>query len=77
MDDEEVRWELGERIYRDSWAVPGLFIFVYAGVIGWKHLKRGMVRAWLRYRPEARLQLPPPWKALPPPDYAERLPPGL
>ena len=40
MEKDEVRWELGERVMRDNSFVPGLFIFVYAAVIGWKHLVR-------------------------------------
>lgn len=63
MESDELRWELGERVMRESWAVPGLFIFVYAGVIGWKWCARA-VRRGFGARP---LRLPPPVKALPAP----------
>jgi hypothetical protein len=36
----EVSWELGERVLRDNYAVPGGFFFVYAAVMAWLHLKR-------------------------------------
>jgi len=35
-----VRWEVGDRIYETTPVLPGLFVFVYAAVIGWLHLKR-------------------------------------
>lgn len=40
MDEEEVRWELGERVLHNGPVVFGGFVFVYAFVIGWKHLMR-------------------------------------
>ena len=38
--DRSVRWEVGERIYSETPVLPGLFVFVYAAVMGWLHLKR-------------------------------------
>jgi hypothetical protein len=74
MADDEIRWELGERIVRDGQFVPGLFVFFYAGVIGWKWIARAVRRRWAALRKPARLlQLPPPLKALPPPDPQSRL----
>ena len=66
-DDDEVRWELGEAVMSSNGFVPGLFVFVYAGVIGWKHTARGVRRCWVRFRPVNRLRLPPPLLSLPPP----------
>lgn len=40
MEEEEVRWELGERVMARSAYVAGGFILVYAVVMGWKHLVR-------------------------------------
>lgn len=69
-DNDEIRWELGERVMASNGFVPGLFIFYYAGVIGVKWTARAARRCWARIAPKpARLlQLPPPLKALPPPD---------
>ena len=52
MPDQEVRWELGEAVLNNNKAVPGGFIFVYAAVIGWKHLARAVRRGhgWVRRR---------------------------
>lgn len=68
MDEsEELRWPLGDAVMANSKWVPGGFIFVYAGVIGWKWCARAVRRGYRRLRPEPLLRLPPPLKALPPP----------
>jgi hypothetical protein len=68
MERDEIHWELGERVMASNGFVPGLFIFVYAGVLGWKWSARAVQKGWAIVRPVNRLQLPPPLKALPPPD---------
>lgn len=35
-----LRWEMGDRIYQEHKWLPGLFVFVYAGVIAVKWLLR-------------------------------------
>lgn len=69
MGDDEVRWELGERVMAEGWYVPGLFVFVYGAVIGWKHTKRAIARLASSGRRAGgrQLALPPPRLALPPP----------
>jgi len=47
---DPIRWENGEQIIARSWAVPGIFVFVYAGVIGWLWLARECRLLWLRLR---------------------------
>lgn len=37
---EPIRWEAGDRLYKEASWLPGLFVFVYAAVIGWKWLVR-------------------------------------
>ena len=73
MKDDEIRWEAGERVMADSSFVPGLFIFVYAAVLGVKWSARAVRRGWAIVRPVNRLRLPPPLKALPPPDPELRM----
>lgn len=66
---DELRWELGERVMRNGWAVPGGFVFVYGAVIGYKWSVRALRRCFAaRQAPAPLLRLPPPLKALPPPD---------
>lgn len=50
---EPIRWEAGERAFRENWAVPGAFIFVYAAVIWAKWLRRCLADSWrwLRSQP--------------------------
>lgn len=52
---EPVRWEVGEAIVAKNPMVPGLFVFMYAAVIGWKLLVSAIPR-----RQEPLLALPPP-----------------
>lgn len=73
MKDDEIRWEAGERVMAESSFVPGLFIFVYAAVLGAKWSVRAVRKGWAVVRPVNRLQLPPPLLALPPPDPTLRL----
>jgi hypothetical protein len=58
---------VGEKIYAENILVPGAFVFVYAAVIGWKHLARQL----RRLRPRKPLLL------LPAPDSTHRLPPEI
>lgn len=54
---EPVRWEVGERIFAEARAVSGLFVFVYAAVIGWKWVVRevsGLLRGRLPNEPDRR-----------------------
>jgi hypothetical protein len=44
-DQDEIRWPLGEAVMQNNRFVPGAFIFVYAAVIGWKHLRRLVTRS--------------------------------
>lgn len=57
-----------DAIFRESWFVPGAFVFMVAGVRGCRWAVRaivGLTERLLR-RPE-RLALPPPARALPAP----------
>ena len=72
---DEIRWRLGEQILATGYYVPGIFVFVYGAVIGWKHLARAIGRLGSSgFRAVApRLALPRRMLALPPPcDAAPR-----
>ena len=45
-----IRWKTGEAIYRNYPALPGLFVFVYAAVVGAKWLGHFAMIAWRRLR---------------------------
>ena len=46
-----IRWRVGEEIYKTTPALPGLFIFVYAAVIGAKWIGHFAMILWRRLRP--------------------------
>lgn len=69
-------WENGDAIYARYPALPGFFVFWYAGVMACKWVSYGVrLATWREARP-SYLALPPPEPArLPPPDHSLRAPP--
>lgn len=57
-----------DAIFRESWFVPGAFVFMVAAVRGWRWAVRsiGGLTERLLHRPP-QLALPPPVRALPVP----------